>query len=40
MHAALLWAMSQTLGAKFDQETRTAWDTLLTTVAEAMLSID
>lgn len=40
MREALLWAMAQVLEGDFDQETRTAWDLLLTAVCEAMLAID
>jgi len=38
LRAALAWAMGQALGAEFDRETRTAWDTLLTVVSAAMLN--
>jgi signal transduction histidine kinase/hemoglobin-like flavoprotein len=37
---ALLWAMAQVLKSEFDSETRAAWDKLLTTVSEAMISVD
>jgi len=36
---ALLWAIAQVLEEEFDSETRAAWDKLLTTVSEAMLSV-
>jgi hemoglobin-like flavoprotein len=37
LRAALAWAMGQALGAEFDPETRTAWETILTEVSAAML---
>jgi nitric oxide dioxygenase len=37
LRTALTWALGQALGAEFGRETRTAWDTLLTAVSNAML---
>jgi hemoglobin-like flavoprotein len=37
LRSALLWALGQALGPGFDQETRAAWDQLLSTIAAVML---
>ena len=34
---ALLWAMGQALGAEFDRETKSAWDSLLVSISAVML---
>jgi hemoglobin-like flavoprotein len=36
LRSAFLWALSQALGLEFDQETRAAWDQLLSAVSAVM----
>lgn len=37
LRVAFLWALGQALGLEFDNETRTAWDQLLTGISAVML---